>query len=78
MYKNLSASMIGRVPRGTPLRSPHIAEDKESLRVVGAPPLFNDLLNVVFSPKSKFREGEICLVPRSSGGFSYGEVACER
>jgi hypothetical protein len=44
------------------------------IREVGSPCNTKDLKNAVFSLDNSFKEGEIVLVPRSSGGFSYGKI----
>lgn len=43
-------------------------------RQVGDPVLDKDLALLTFSNDSAFREGELVVVPRSAGGFTYGLV----
>lgn len=43
-------------------------------RCVGEPAIERDLAVVSFSPANTFKEGELAVVPRSAGGFTYGAV----
>merc|ERR1711988_608157 len=43
-------------------------------RIPGEKPALADLQTIVFSYASKFRPKEIVVIPRSRGGFSYGQI----
>lgn len=43
-------------------------------RTLGSPALTSDLMNATFVGTHVFDEGEIVLVPRTRGGFTYGKV----
>lgn len=84
LFKELPSPHIGKL-KGGPSLSEHDmnatleAEDEEfaSRRPIGESAQFKDLQNVVFSPSFSFSIDEIVLIPRSSGGFTYGKVLKE-
>jgi len=43
-------------------------------RIPGGKPTLSDLYGAIFAPQSMFQIGEVVLVPRSRGGFTYGKV----
>lgn len=45
-----------------------------AVRPVGQKPTMKDLELVVFSPQHNFGIGDTVLVPRSKGGFTYGQI----
>jgi hypothetical protein len=45
-----------------------------SVRPIGKKPTVKDLELVVFSPNHTFGVGDMVLVPRTKGGFTYGQI----
>jgi hypothetical protein len=53
---------------------PSVAPAEPTERRLGGQVIEKDLMAVSFSPNNTFREGELVVVPRSAGGFTYGTV----
>jgi hypothetical protein len=77
-FKELPAILIGKrrafvdVPIAPDELDPPSAAPPE--RVIGQRPSMRDLRNVVLAAETVFSEGEVVLVPRSGGGFTYGRL----
>lgn len=77
MHKEIPAILLGKIPRKPPVSAENVTEDApgaEPQREIGAAVSAKDLGKVVFSPQALFGSGEIVVVPRSRGGFTYGRV----
>jgi hypothetical protein len=61
-------------PAAAPLPKEPVAPAEPTDRRLGGPVIEKDLMAVSFSPNNTFREGELVVVPRSAGGFTYGTV----
>jgi hypothetical protein len=53
---------------------PSVSPAEPTERRLGGLVIEKDLMAVSFSPNNTFREGELVVVPRSAGGFTYGTV----
>eukprot|EP00727_Mastigamoeba_balamuthi_P005036 m51a1_g14530 hypothetical protein (779) ;mRNA; r:930818-933662 len=76
LFKDLPPHYIGKLPAlGPAVDSAHNAPPVALLkRTVGARVHPADLATVVLSASASFVPGTVVAIPRSSGGFSYGEV----
>lgn len=76
LFKDLPPSYVGKLKNGVN-RDQVLHEDNtlESDCIVGKKASLKDLQNVVFSSQCHFKVGEIVLVPRSRGGFTYGRIS---
>lgn len=75
-FKEIPAIYIGKI-RSPSQQMMYKLEDASNpipQRNVGERPTLRDLRIVLFSSDSNFVEGEIVLVPRTGGGFSYGQL----
>ena len=74
MFKDLPTIMLGK------LQNNHSGEEKVpgTQRQIGENSTTRDLRNVIFSSSNKFNHNETVLVTRSSGGFTYGEIATSK
>jgi hypothetical protein len=78
-FKELPVMCIGRLPSMPDTLAPADTETDAPptppARTIGGPAALRDSVRAVFAPGAAFTVGETVLVPRSSGGLSYGRVA---
>lgn len=72
LFKSLPPSMIGKIP--TSEQNNSHTKVSGYRRELGGPATLRDLGSVVFSLSNQFSPGEMVLVSRSHGGFTYGEI----
>ena len=73
MFKCMPTILIGKIPPSGKSKQ-SIALSREQTRNLGDMASARDLNNVNFNRMNRFSIGEIVLVGRSSGGFTYGEI----
>eukprot|EP01119_Soliformovum_irregulare_P022492 TRINITY_DN7708_c0_g1_i1.p1 TRINITY_DN7708_c0_g1~~TRINITY_DN7708_c0_g1_i1.p1 ORF type:complete len:364 (-),score=97.11 TRINITY_DN7708_c0_g1_i1:594-1685(-) len=77
VWKELPGAFLGYIPKEIDpfdLESDSIPSSPSQEQNVGEVANHRDLANALFAPHSHFTTGEIVLVPRSSGGFTYGKI----
>ncbi|KAH3761254.1 ribonuclease zc3h12d [Pelomyxa schiedti] len=72
-YKEMPAAYIGKLP-ALLLPSVHMKKQRDRRRRIGLHVNPGDLAAVVFNPASQFCVGQLVVVPRSAGGFTYGSI----
>ena len=73
MYKSQPSNLLGQLPKQ--IKTINNVSTTQT-RELGSPASLRDLSNIAFNNLHKFSIGEIVLVTRSSGGFTYGEIIC--